>query len=138
MTFQFFKRWEWFFEYRAAKVKMDNPRGKVEYTTGFYDYVPKREILEKRLKGNLIGRKSALTKFMNKLKKAESKAKAVSLFGIEQDPNYDKVMEKKKYLERRLEQAQEQLQDFYDGKLEIPKTAHECLIYRPKKEQLIS
>jgi hypothetical protein len=112
MSYAFFKKWRWFFEYRAAKIKVDSPRIKVELTTGSYDFIPPAEIYIKRLKDVIKARKAALTKYKNKVKRASKKYSQSSLFSIEQDPQYYKVETELKRLEKRVKQAVDKLDTF--------------------------
>ncbi|MDR1370149.1 MAG: hypothetical protein LBJ72_08525 [Dysgonamonadaceae bacterium] len=39
MTLEFYFRWKWYFDYRAALVRVQNPKAFIEYTCGSYEYI---------------------------------------------------------------------------------------------------
>ena len=64
-TFDQFMRWMWYFEYRAALIKVQNPRADVKVDV--FDYEAKGEDLAKILQNRIKGKKSNITKNQNKL-----------------------------------------------------------------------
>lgn len=83
------------------------------------------------LKNDIKGRKSALTKFDNKIEAAKcklAKRNQGKLFseGIEKELGWDKVVKKRKNLVSAIEIAEKQLEDLYSGELEIPKSSYAC------------
>lgn len=131
MKYDFFKKWEWYFEWRSAKLKFENPKMKVEIHKGSFDFIPPFDILEKRIKDDLKGRKSALTKFDNKISAAKfklSKKNEGKLFKttIEQEKGWEDVQKKRMHLMQRVQEAEKQLQQLISGELEIPESSHAC------------
>ena len=138
MTFQFYCRWKWYFEYRAALLKVKYPKANVEIRHGSYDYVLKADFYEEKLRNLLTASKGKKTEFENKIKKARENWN--SFFPIEEDVNWGKVQAKLKaytesveLLERDLEQH---LKDPHTLNFESPKmvdfislmgTARECI-----------
>ena len=117
MTYAFFMKWKWYFEYRAALLKVKNPKTPVELYITSYEYELPRDIYEKRLKSIIKSRKGSLTTFNRKLDSAKKNWN--SLFPIENDPNYCKVIQKQQRLEKELKMAQEKLEHFNSYKEEI-------------------
>lgn len=64
MPFEMLKRWKWYFEYRAALLKVQYPRIRVEVTTGISE---KKRDLVTVYKNKIISGKSQVTKWKNKL-----------------------------------------------------------------------
>lgn len=138
MTSEQFMKWKWYFEYRAAKYKVLNPREKVELLTGNFDFVPTFKLLEKRLKDDLKGAKSAYTKYNNKLQAAICKLEKEnigSLFKkrVEDDPSWPQVKQKLGELQAKVAKVEGQLSDLYNGRLEVPKSSYDCEMYGRKK-----
>ena len=138
MTSEQFMKWKWYFEYRAAKYKVLNPREKVELLTGNFDFVPTFKLLEKRLKDALKGAKSAYTKYNNKLQAAICKLEkenSKSLFQkrVEDDPSWPQVKQKLSDLQAKVAKVEGQLSDLYNGTLEVPKSSYDCEMYGRKK-----
>lgn len=64
MPFEMLQRWKWYFEYRAALLKVQYPRIRVEVTTGFSE---KKKDLATVLKNRITSGKGEVTKWKNKL-----------------------------------------------------------------------
>lgn len=64
MPFEMLKRWKWYFEYRAALLKVQYPRIRVELTTGVSE---KKRDLATVYKNRIISGKGEITKWKNKL-----------------------------------------------------------------------
>lgn len=139
MTFAFFKKWEWYFKYREALLRIEQPKRKVWYETGSYEHVPPADILEKRLKGNLQGAKASLTKYQNRIAKAKFEAKHNSgtLFPIdlEKHPNWEKVEKQLKWKKEKVERCEKDLAEFYAGKLLPYKKRSDNFYHKPKMEK---
>ena len=125
MTFEFLKRWEWFFEYRAALLKVKNPRLKVELEIINYDYQLPRDVYQKRLKNIIKSKKGNLTKFLKKLDATKAKHKkhnSLSLFPkkIEDEDRYYKVEKKLKAFQYSLAKAENKLKEFNNHQIDIP------------------
>lgn len=65
LTFELACKYRWYFEYRAALLKVSNPKEKVDYTWGPYQ---KEELLDSPpVKNLIIARKRKITEFENKI-----------------------------------------------------------------------
>jgi hypothetical protein len=113
MTFEFYKRWKWFFEYRAALLKVQSPKLNVELSMSSYDYELPRKVYIERLKNLIRARKSTLTKYKNRIARVKKEYKETTLFPIKNDPKYPEVEAKLKRLEKELAQAKQQLNKLY-------------------------
>ena len=86
-SFNQFMKWKWYFEYRAALYKVQNPRHYVEYQWSSYNYVPEREELIKRCKNKIIHAKGKITQCENSLRLAKQHWN--ELFPIEDEDEKD-------------------------------------------------
>jgi hypothetical protein len=111
LTKELFDKWRWYFEYRAALFKVENPRMPVSYYTAGYAFESSEKVFEQRLKNLVINRKAQLTQFNKKL--AFVKANWNSLFPIETDKDYCKVVNKLNKLVSELDEAEDKLEAFY-------------------------
>lgn len=101
MKMEFFNRWNWFFRYRAAKYQVQNPKKRIIYENGSYDYtLPEVELYEK-VKNHYIGAKRMLTQMNNQLNKIKKNYN--EMFPIEELPVWEKNMKKMKYYEDQVE-----------------------------------
>lgn len=89
MTIAFYHRWKWFFEYRAALLKVKNPHALVDYFQGAYDYELPEDELRKKLENKIRAAKGKITEFNRKLKKLIDSWS--ELFPIEEHPDYSKI-----------------------------------------------
>lgn len=96
-------RWKWYFVYRAALMQVKYPKYRVEHRWGTEPAIPKEISWKTGMKNRIKGIKGNLTEKKNKLKRAREEWD--ELFPIEQDPNYPKVINKIKKLERDLQEA---------------------------------
>lgn len=94
MTVEFYERWKWYFEYRAALLRVKSPRSIVIYYQGSYQYSPPKDELIKRLESKIRGKKAKITEFENKLQSAIKNWN--ELYPIEQHPHWSKVSDKKR------------------------------------------
>ena len=97
-------KWTWYYEYRAALLKVENPRSKVVENWGSYKKEGKSRI--EFLKTKVSSAKGQVTKILNLLEKAESSWN--ELFPIYEDPIYQKALIKlndkvEKLIEAKLE-----------------------------------
>jgi len=92
MTYEFYARWKWFFEYRAARIKVANPRVQVHYEATAYKYTLPEHEYRTKLQNKLIRRKGQVTEFRNKI--ANARANYNELFPIEEHPHWVKVQAK--------------------------------------------
>lgn len=100
LSFKTFIKFQWYFQYRAAMVKVEHPRQFVELATFQYDYVPKADEIKKRLQDKLKSAKAKRTEWGNKVERY--KAGWNSLFPIEEDPNYKNAMDRIKEKEQSI------------------------------------
>jgi hypothetical protein len=91
-------KYDWYFKYRAALLQVKYPRFEVQTYWGNEPATGKT--LEEIRQGKIRSKKSKITEYKNKLKKAESNW--VSLFPIEDDISYQKAVEKINRLEFEL------------------------------------
>lgn len=110
LTFQIFNKWRWYFNYREALYRVQNPRHYVLLSSGSYDYVALADEQLKRLTDKVKGAKAMVTKCENLLKKA--KENWHELFPIEDEEMYKKAI------------------------LKINKHKHELMLYENELSQL--
>lgn len=108
--FPVFTKWKWYFEYRAALLKVNNPRHTVTLLTGSYDYIPPRDVVMKELKNKLAGKKRTISKYTNLLALAEKHWD--KLFPISEDVLYIKAADKINRLKKELEQLEIQWKEY--------------------------
>ena len=113
MSNEFFNRWQWYFEYRAALLKVQNPKSKITYEVGAYEKILPAIEYEMKLKNIIKSRKSKLTEFGCKLDFAVKNWN--ELFPIEQNPYWSKVQAKLKRLEEELKIAMLKLEDLQEN-----------------------
>jgi hypothetical protein len=101
MTVDFFQRWKWYFKYRAALLRVKNPKAYIDYVHGPYEYILPENQYKKKLENNIKAAKSKLTEYSNKI--ARAKANWSEIFPIEDHPGWKKTKEKKEYYELRLQ-----------------------------------
>ena len=109
MTFDHFRRWEWYFKYRAALLQVAYPKAYVDYSTGKYD--ARGRDLVKDLKNRWIARKRKVSEWKNKLERAKKGYN--EMFPIEEHPVYVKAVEKLAHYTKELEIAERK---YYDAK----------------------
>jgi hypothetical protein len=100
MKVHFFQRWKWYFEYRAALLRVKHPKAFIELKHGPYEYILPEHEYKQKIKNRYIADKSHLTKFKNKLYSICENYD--QLFPIEEHPDYKKFNAK-------LEEYREQL-----------------------------
>lgn len=91
-------KYDWYFKYRAAMLQVKYPKFEVQTYWGNEPATGKT--LEDIRKGKIRAKKSKITEYKNKLKKAELNWS--SLFPIEDDIDYQRAVEKIKRLEFEL------------------------------------
>lgn len=92
-------KYDWYFKYRAALLQVKYP--KFEVQTFWGNEPAKGKTLEDIRKNKIRAKKSKITEYKNKLKKAE--ASWSSLFPIEDDIDYQKAVKKIERLESELQ-----------------------------------
>jgi hypothetical protein len=91
-------KWDWYFKYRAALLQVKYPKFEVQTYWGNEPATGKT--LEEIRQGKIRAKKSKITEYKNKLKKAELNWS--SLFPIEEDIDYKRAVEKINRLEFEL------------------------------------
>ena len=71
LTFDQFAKWRWYLEYRAALVKVQNPRWNVDTTWGNYDWMPAADQYLKDLKNKIAGKRREITKWTNAIENCD-------------------------------------------------------------------
>lgn len=106
-TFEQFTKWMWYFQYRAALFKVNNPKWYIHLETGSFHYSPPKQMLIKKLNDKIIGKKAAITKNENLIKLAKEKWN--QLFPIEEEPEYMKALVKTEELKIELEKLEREI-----------------------------
>ena len=102
-------RWNWYFEYRAALLKVKYPRCKVILSTG--QSAPTTKTLENFYKDKIAGKKRMITKLSNALSKYENELLNTSLFGVD---NEDELISKAKTKISKYKIELKELEEEYD------------------------
>lgn len=92
-------KYDWYFKYRAALLQVKYPKFEIQTTWG--NEPAGGKTLEKIRKDKISGKKATITKHKNSLKKV--KDNWASLFPIEDDPDYQRAIEKIGRLEIELQ-----------------------------------
>lgn len=100
MTFEFFMKWKWYFEYRAALLRVKEPRAFVEYIHGSYEYVLPEDKYRIKLKNLIRAAKSERTQVRRAIENA--KRNWSEMFPIEEHPKWGATIAKLEYYEKRL------------------------------------
>ena len=103
MNVEFFQRWKWYFEYRAALLRVNFPRAFVKFETGNYEYVLPEDKYREKVKNMYLSNKRQLTKFNNKL--TQLYANWNELFPIEENPDWVKITKKKEWYESQFNKS---------------------------------
>lgn len=90
LPFKTYMKFQWYFQYRAALIKVQNPKLFVEICPFQYDYVPSKVQQLKRLQDKLKSAKAKRTEWANKVERY--KAEWNRLFPVEEDPIYQAAM----------------------------------------------
>ncbi len=67
-----FFKWQWYFEYRAALYKINNPKHNVRIDTGSYDYTPPKEERLNKLKRKIPAKKRSIGKIERNMIRAKN------------------------------------------------------------------
>lgn len=113
LTNDFFRRWQWYFEYRAALIKVQNPKSRIRFEVGAYDFVLPEDSYRVKLKNILIKRKAQVTEFKCKIENARKNWN--ELFPIEENPHWRKVQDKLNRLEKEYSIALEKQKDLEEN-----------------------
>jgi len=109
MTLDFYMRWEWYFKYREALLRVKYPKGYVELSHAGYDYTLPEEDYKKKLKNLLSAARRKKSEFEKKIEYARKSWD--ELFPIEDHPKWKKVMEKLQYYEARVNQLSKEYEE---------------------------
>jgi hypothetical protein len=101
MTVMFYMKWKWYFEYRAALLKVQHPKALVEYRTGPYEYVLPDDEYKMKVKNHYLSNKRQQSKFKNKINLIRKNWS--ELFPIEEHPDWKKVNDKLNYYKEQFE-----------------------------------
>lgn len=96
----FLKRWQWYFKYREALLRIKYPRMKILYEHYFFSN-EKVKSPEEKLQDLIAGKKRSITKIKNALVLYEKEWN--SLFPVEEDETYQKGIDKHARLESELQ-----------------------------------
>jgi len=102
MTVNFFYRWKWFFDYRAALLRVKHPKAYIEITSGPYQYTPPEEEVAKLIADKIRGKKAMITKVENRINQAKQEWN--ELFPIEENMHYQKALFKLETLNKELQE----------------------------------
>ena len=100
MTVDFYIRWKWYFEYRAALLRVNNPKNYTELIQGTYEYIPKEKEIQKKLQDKIRGKKAKITQVKNALKKVEQEWR--ELWPIDEDQRHKNTINKIAEMEQEL------------------------------------
>ena len=98
LPFKLRMKYNWYFEYRAALLKVKYPKYEVRLVS--FDEKASGKIVLSENENLVISKKRTLSKYFNKLKAFEKDY--VSLFPINEDPEYLKALAKVQRLEQEL------------------------------------
>lgn len=101
-------KWSWYFEYRAALYKVQNPRHEVTTQWGHKLKITKEEYELRQLKRGVVSQKALVTKYSNRIE--AYRAAWRSLFPIEEDSAYIKALDKIDLAKAKLRKAELDLQ----------------------------
>lgn len=107
LPFKTYMKFQWYFQYRAALIKVQNPRLFVEICPFQYDHVLKVDEIRKRLTDRQRSAKAKVTEFTNKIELA--KRHWNQLFPIEEDDLYKRAMTKLELKKNEVTELQNQI-----------------------------
>ncbi|ODS87284.1 MAG: hypothetical protein ABS44_11755 [Chryseobacterium sp. SCN 40-13] len=101
MSLHHLTRWHWYFDYRAALLKVQNPKCDVILSKGQSE--PTTKTLQQFYKDKMAGKKKMITKLSNALREYEDELTKTSLFGADEvDVRYTNTKEKLAKYQREL------------------------------------
>lgn len=86
LSFDTYMKYQWYFRYRTALFQVAYKDRYVRLENFSFEYIPTHVQLLKKAKDRWIGKKATLTKYKNRLRKAEEKWNG--LFPIHEDIRY--------------------------------------------------
>ena len=116
MTVPFYQKWRWYFEYRAALLRVKYPKSFIGYEQGSYIYELPENMYKDKVKNIYFSNKRQFCKFNNRLNALKQNWNEI--FPIEEHPDYIKIMDKKAYYQKQLNESKK----LYDSLFEkLPK-----------------
>lgn len=104
MRVDFFQRWKWYFEYRAALLRVKYPKAFIQLSHGPYMYQYPEDLYKVKVRNRYRSDKTQLTKLNNMIVAVQKNWN--ELFPIEENPNYTKLMDKYNYYKKQVEISQ--------------------------------
>lgn len=101
MSVQFYERWRWYFEYRAALLKVKHPKSYVQLNQGNYEYVLPEDELRTKLENKIRAAKKMFTQIDRKMQNVIENWN--ELFPIEHHPDWPKTVQKMEYYRLQLD-----------------------------------
>lgn len=105
LRWDIYKKWDWYFKYRAALLQVKYPKCEVVCSWG--PEMPNKKTEAQLLANKLRAKKGKLTQWKNSIEKF--KKNWVSLFPIEDDKDYQKALQKIQSLEFEINLLEGQL-----------------------------
>jgi hypothetical protein len=102
-------KWEWYFRYRAALLKVKYPRSRVLYQWGNYEIESEEEAAIRSLKNRIRAKKGKITEVSNKLKQFETEWTKKYLFPASDQPEHKFLTEKITRVKKDLIELEKQL-----------------------------
>lgn len=102
----FFVRWRWYFEYRAALLRVKHPKSFIKIESGPYEYVLPEAEYRAKVRNAYLSNKRQYTKALNLLNSIRQNWS--ELFPIEDNPEWSKVQRKLMYYKLRLEESEKE------------------------------
>jgi hypothetical protein len=109
LTFDIRIKWEWYFRYRAALLKVKYPRSMVLYQWGNYEVESEEDAARRALKNRITAKKGKVTEVSNKLKQFETEWSKKYLFPASDQPEHKFLTEKLTRVKKDLIQLENQL-----------------------------
>lgn len=114
MSLQQVTKWRWYFDYRAALLKVKYPRSKVEFTVSQYE--PNQKTIADFLKDKIKGKKRMITKLKNEIQRYENFLQETNIFGVAgDDGRLVKAKEKLCKYQNELEEVEAQMKNVYQS-----------------------
>ena len=87
-----YRKWQWYFRYRAALYQVKHPQQYVKLHEFNYDYVPPKTEKIKRLKDRIRATKAKITQWTNVIESHQQNN--AELFPVTEHPDYERSMDK--------------------------------------------
>lgn len=105
-------KWRWYFQYRAALLRVKYPR--FHHELNEFRYQAEGPKLEQILRQRVATKKRMLSQFRNKI--ASARSEWPEMFPIEDHPHYARIIEKERQYEEELLEAQIELENHLNPK----------------------